>query len=378
MIYALLVPLAKHIGSFRAFESVTLRAACAAVTALLICLIVGPGIIERLGALRLRERIASDSKQLDEINAKEKKTKDGTPTMGGMIFVLATVCGVLLFGRLDNRMVVICVWTMIAFGVLGGIDDRIKLLGLPDPRHPEDPKRLRRGMDAKPKLVGQTIIALAAVTWAWLEMRHVAGWSEVRLPFAGALDVGVGGFLAFAGFVMVGTNNAVNLTDGLDGLAAGCGTIVTLVLAIVSYCVGRRMLAADLGQLFVPGADEVAVFLASLGGGVVGFLWWNCKPAKVFMGNTGALALGGALGIAAVVVRQEILLVVAGFAFVWEAISVILQVGSFKLRGVRVFRCAPFHHHLQFLGWPESKVVMSFWIGTVFLSVVALGLQRVL
>jgi phospho-N-acetylmuramoyl-pentapeptide-transferase len=178
---------------------------------------------------------------------------------------------------------------------------------------------------------------------------------------------------------MVGTNNAVNLTDGLDGLAAGCGAIVTVVLGVVAYCVGRRALSADLGQIFVPGADEIAVFLASLGGGVVGFLWWNCKPAKVFMGNTGALALGGALGIAAVVVRQEILLLVAGFAFVWEAVSVMIQVGSYKWRGgKRVFLCAPFHHHLQFLGWPESRVVMSFWIGTVVLSVVALGLQRVL
>jgi phospho-N-acetylmuramoyl-pentapeptide-transferase len=130
--------------------------------------------------------------------------------------------------------------------------------------------------------------------------------------------------------------------------------------------------------MFVPGADEVAVFLAALGGGVVGFLWWNCKPARVYMGNTGALALGGALGIAAVVVRQEVLLLVAGFAFVWEAVSVILQVASFKSRGVRIFRCAPFHHHLQFLGWPESRVVMCFWIGTAFLSVVALGIQRVL
>jgi len=373
MVYQLLVPLARHIGSFRAFESVTLRAACAALTAFLVCLVVGPGIIERLGQLRWRERTATDSDTLNAINAGARK--EGTPTMGGMIFLLATVCSALLFCRLDNRMVVLCLWTTVAFGVLGGIDDRIKLLCIPDPRNPG---KTRRGMDAKPKLLGQTAIALVAASWAWIEMRGVGGWEALRLPFVGAVDGGVFAFLAFAVLVMVGTNNAVNLTDGLDGLAAGCGSIVTLVLGVVAYCCGRRLLAADLGQLFVPGADEVAVFLAALGGGVVGFLWWNCKPAKVFMGNTGALALGGALGISAVLVRQEVLLLVAGFAFVWEAVSVMVQVGSYKWRKKRVFLCAPFHHHLQFLGWPESRVVMSFWIGTVFLSVVALGLQRVL
>ena len=373
MVYAYLVPLARHIGSFRAFESVTFRAACAALTAFLICMIVGPGIIERLAALRWREKVHTDSERLTQMNVAAGKA--GTPTMGGTIFVLATVAAALLFGRMDNRLVVLCLWTMTAFGVLGGIDDRIKLLGLPDPRNPG---QTRRGMDAKPKLFGQTLIALVAVAWAWAEMRGLPGWTEVRLPFCGAVDCGLAFFLLFAVFVIVGTNNAVNLTDGLDGLAAGCGTIVTIVLAIVAYCVGRRTLAADLGQIFVPGADEVAVFLAALCGGVVGFLWWNTKPARVFMGNTGALALGGALGISAVVVRQEVLLLVAGFAFVWEALSVILQVTSYKWRRKRVFLCAPFHHHLQFLGWPEPKVVMSFWIGTAFLGVVALGLQRVL
>ncbi|MCE9636952.1 MAG: phospho-N-acetylmuramoyl-pentapeptide-transferase [Planctomycetes bacterium] len=377
MIYELLVPLSKYVASFRAFESVTLRAACAAITAFLICLVVGPGIIERLASLRWRDRSDFDSERLGDIMKGEKK--EGTPTMGGMIFLLATVCSGLLFCRLDHRMVVLCLWTTVAFGVLGGIDDRIKLLGLPDPKHPNDPKRKRRGMDAKPKLIGQVAIALVSLGWAWSEMHAVAGWSAIRLPFVGAIEGGLLLFVAFGLLVVVGTNNAVNLTDGLDGLAAGCGTIVTVVLGLVAYCVGRRTLSVELHQLFVPGADEVAVFLAALGGGVVGFLWWNFKPAKVFMGNTGSLALGGALGISAVLMRQEVLLLVAGFAFVWEALSVILQVSSFKLRGgKRVFLCSPYHHHLQFKGWTESRVVMSFWIGTAFLSVLALGLQRVI
>lgn len=374
MVHALLVPLSEHVGSFRAFESVSFRAACAALTALLICLIVGPGIIERLAAVRWRENvIRGDCPKLDELTL--RAGKQGTPTMGGMIFVLATVCGAVLFGRLDNRLVVLCLWTMVAFGVLGGVDDRIKLIG---GRDPKDPAKIRRGLSMRRKLAWQTFLALVTVTWAWLEMQALPGWSAVRLPFAGPVDVGFAGFLLFAAFVVVGTNNAVNLTDGLDGLAAGCGTVVTVVLGILAYCVGRRTLAADLGQIFVPGADEVAVFLAALCGGVVGFLWWNCKPARVFMGNTGSLALGGALGISAVVVRQEVLLLVAGFAFVWECVSVILQIGWFKTTGERLFKCAPFHHHLQFLGWQESRVVMSFWIGTVFLGVVALGLQKVL
>jgi phospho-N-acetylmuramoyl-pentapeptide-transferase len=373
VLHEILVPLSRHVGSFRAFESVTFRAACAALTAFLVCIVVGPGIIERLGQLRWREKVHTDSERLTRINL--DSGKQGTPTMGGMIFLLATVCAALLFARLDNGLVVLCLWTTVAFGVLGGIDDRIKLLGIPDPRNPG---RTRRGMEPKPKLLGQAAIAAVAIAWAWTELRDLPGWTEVRLPLVGPVDGGPALFALFALFVMVGTNNAVNLTDGLDGLAAGCGTIVTVVLGIVAYCVGRKTLAGDLGQLFVPGADEVAVFLAALCGGVLGFLWWNCKPAKVFMGNTGSLALGGALGISAVVVRQEVLLVVAGFAFVWEALSVIVQVASFRWRGRRVFLCAPFHHHLQFLGWPESRVVMSFWIGTVFLGVVALGLQRVL
>jgi phospho-N-acetylmuramoyl-pentapeptide-transferase len=372
MVYAWLVPLSRHVASFRAFESVTFRAACAALTALLVCVIVGPGIIERLAALRWRERTDTDHAGLNAINDKERKA--GTPTMGGMIFVLATACAVLLFGRLDNRLVVLCLWTTVAFGVLGGMDDRIKLQGRVGP----DGKPVR-GLTERQKLIGQWALALAVVTWAWLEMREVPGWSDVRVPFLGPVPLWAPLALFFGAFVIVATDNAVNLTDGLDGLAAGCGAIVTMVLAVAAYCAGRRTLAADLGHLFVPGADEVAVFLAALGGGLAGFLWWNCKPAKVFMGNTGALALGGAFGVTAFVVRQEFLLLVAGFAFAWEVLSVVIQRWSFRHRGGRrVFRCAPFHHHLQLLGWPEPKVVMSFWIGTAFLGVVALGLQRVL
>jgi phospho-N-acetylmuramoyl-pentapeptide-transferase len=375
MVPSLFLPLSKYIAGFRAFESITLRAVCAAITAFLVCFIVGKGIIERLRALKMGERIGSGSDWLAKKHT--DAGKGGTPTMGGMIFVLAAVLGTLLFARLDKPLVLVGLWTMTAMGVLGGYDDRIKLLGLPDP---ENPGKRMRGMRLKPKLAVQTFIALVAVTWLWLEMKDVPGWATLRIPAISgfALPLGVG-VVALGVFVVVGIGNAVNLTDGLDGLAAGCGTIVVLVMAVVAYLVGRVDAARYLGQVFVPGAGEMTVFLSALAGAVGGFLWWNCHPAKVFMGNTGSLALGGALAITAVGLRQELLLFVAGFAFVWEAVSVILQVASFKWRhGKRIFLIAPYHHHLEKLGWPESRVVMSFWIGSAFLGVVALGLTRAL
>jgi phospho-N-acetylmuramoyl-pentapeptide-transferase len=297
--------------------------------------------------------------------------------MGGMIFVLATLLGAVLFARLDQPLVIVGLWTMTAMGVLGGYDDRIKLLGLPDPANPG--KKIR-GMRLKPKLAAQTAIAVISMTWLWLSMKDVPGWATFRIPMVPGAVIYLGfGVVVLGVFVLVGMSNAVNLTDGLDGLAAGCGTIVVLVMTVVAYLVGRVDAAGYLRQVFVPGGGEMAVFLASLAGAVGGFLWWNCHPAKVFMGNTGSLALGGALAIAAVGLRQEVMLFVAGFAFVWEAVSVIVQVASFRYRGGRrVFLIAPYHHHLEKLGWPESRVVMSFWIGSAFLGVVALGLTRAL
>ncbi len=374
MVHHLLLPLAKYIESFRLFESIQLRAICAGLTAFLVGLVVGPGIIERLGSLRWRERIASDSEELARRQAAAGKS--GTPTMGGMILVLATATGTLLFARLDSTLVVAALWTMTAMAVLGGMDDRIKLQRRPDPRHPG---KFRKGMDGWPKVWGQVLIGAIAMTWIWSSMRHVPGWDAARLPGLHAVGFSLGAFVIPLGvLVLVATSNAVNLTDGLDGLAAGCGVIVTLVLAVAAYFVGHARIAPHLSQVFVPEGGELAVFLCALAGGIGGFLWWNCHPARVFMGNTGSMAIGGALAVAAVGLRQELLLAVAGAAFVWEALSVILQVGSYRMRGgKRVFLIAPYHHHLQFKGWPESRVVMSFWIGTAVCGVVALGLQRV-
>ncbi len=374
MIYHLLVPLADHVESFRAFESIHFRALCAGLMAFLIGLIIGPGIIQRLGQLSWRERIASDC---DELNRRSAAAgKGGTPTMGGMILVLSTALATLLFARLDQPLVVAALWTMTAMGVLGGMDDRIKLMGVADPKNPA---KLRKGMDAWPKIWGQVLIGAVAMFWIWRAMQGVPGWSDLRIPFVDAAVPLGPAVVALGVFVLVATSNAVNLTDGLDGLAAGCGVIVTLVLAVAAYLVGHARVAPHIGQVFVPSGGELSVFLCALAGGTGGFLWWNCHPARVFMGNTGSMALGGALAISAVAMRQEILLAVAGAVFVWEAVSVILQVWSFRTRGgKRIFLIAPFHHHLQFKGWPESRVVMSFWISTAVCGVVALGLQRVL
>lgn len=374
MVYHLLLPLSEHIGSFRAFESISFRVICAALTAFLVCFVVGPGIIERLRSLRLNENIRSGSDALAQMQI--AAGKGGTPTMGGMILVLATVVGTLMFARLDVTLVQAALWTTVAMGVLGGMDDRIKLIGAPDPRNPG---KRRRGMNGWPKIVGQALIGAVAVTWLWSSMRTVAGWAEFRafglelpLPAFGPL------FVAAGILVLVATSNAVNLADGMDGLAAGCGTIVLLVMSVLAYLVGRTDMAAHLGAPFIPGGGELAVFLAALAGATGGFLWWNAHPARVFMGNTGSMALGGGLAVAAVGIRQEIVLLIAGAAFVWEALSVILQVASFKTTGRRIFRIAPFHHHLQFLGWSESRVVLAFWAGSAAFGVLALGLTRVL
>ena len=374
MVYHLLLPLARHVEGFAAFRSIHLRALCAALTAFLIGIVVGPGIIERLRQSGARERIASGS---EELAARQKAAGKGdTPTMGGTILVLSTVLATLLFARLDRPIVIAALWTMTAMGVLGGIDDRIKLKRIPDPNTSGG---FRKGMDAWPKIWGQIVIGVVAMTWLWTAMRDVPGWTDLRLPLIGTtLPLGPA-IVAVGVFVLIATSNAVNLTDGMDGLAAGCGVIVTLVLAVTAYIVGHARFAPHLGQLFVPSGGELSVFLCALAGGTGGFLWWNCHPAKVFMGNTGSMALGGALAIAAVGVRQEFLLAVAGAAFVWEAVSVILQVGSYKTRGgKRIFLIAPYHHHLERKGWAESRVVMSFWIGTAVCGVLALGLQRVL
>jgi len=360
----LLLGLEEWVPGFGAFRTITFRALCAAVTAFLVCLVLGPSVIAWLRARRVGENIRTDSERLYGILL--VSGKGGTPTMGGVLILAAVATATLLFGRLDNLAVLLALWTTLALGVLGAADDWMKLT-VPD----------SKGMAARTKIACQGLVALLVVGTLWLHADGDAPAGVVDLPLARAAAVDLGGFYLVAGmFVVVGSSNAVNLTDGLDGLAAGCSAMAALALAPLAYAAGRHDWASFLHMSYVPGAGELAVFLAALGGACVGFLWWNCHPASVFMGNTGSLAIGGGLAVAALASRQAWALALAGGVFVWEALSVLIQVGWYKRTRTRVFRCAPWHHHLQFGGWKETQVVARLWICAAILAVVTLAVAK--
>jgi len=338
------------VPGFGAFRFITLRALGAALTAFLVCLVLGPSVVRWLRMQKMGERILTDSAELNGILRGSGKV--GTPTMGGVLIVGAILTATLLFGRLDNLAVVLALWTTAALGMLGAVDDWQKLTVAKS-----------GGMAARHKLAVQGVVGLIVVGALYLHAPADHRPGTFGLPVAKSMMLDLGVFWVLAGvFVVVGASNAVNLTDGLDGLATGCAALAAVALAAVTYAVGRTDWSAFLHMTHVPAAGEVSVFLAAVGGACVGFLWWNCHPASVFMGDTGSLAIGGGLAVAALAARQEWALAVAGGVFVLEAVSVMLQVGWFKRTGRRIFRCAPFHHHLQFSGWHESQVVIRLWI----------------
>ena len=345
-------------GDSRVF--LTARSALASVTAFLLALLLGPIAIGWLRK-RFRERVASDSEQLNELHA----SKNDTPTMGGLFIVAAIVLSVLLWGDLGNRFVQMALAVAVGFAGLGGIDDWIKL------------STSRNGLSARTKFGVQLVMALG-VAWALhgVLAEHPRGL-ELIWPIG---NIGVwlgGGFVAWAILVLVGSSNAVNLTDGLDGLASGCMVVASAAFAALSYLAGHRVLAEYLSIPFVSGAGEMTIVMGALVGAMLGFLWFNCHPAQVFMGDTGSLPIGALLGLVALVTRQELLLVVVGGVFVIETISVILQVASFRLLGRRVIACSPLHNHLLFRGESESKIVVRFWIGSVVLAVVAVASLKI-
>jgi phospho-N-acetylmuramoyl-pentapeptide-transferase len=343
-----------------ALRYTTFRALCAALAAFLLCVVLGPAVIAWLRRQRFGENIRTDSERLNSMLKGAQKA--GTPTMGGILIVGATAASVGVFGRLDNLAVLLTLWTTIALGVLGAADDWRKLT-VPG----------SKGMAAWTKIGWQTGIAAVVVVALWFHGGPASRTGEITVPFSRAAVIELGAVYLLLGiFVTVGSSNAVNLTDGLDGLAAGCAAMASLALAPVCYAAGRTDWSSFLHMAHVPGVGEVAVVLAAMGGACVGFLWWNCHPAQVFMGNTGSLALGGGLAVAALASRQEWALALAGGVFVWEALSVAMQVAWFKRTGRRVFRCAPFHHHLQFLGWTETQVVQRLWICSAILCLVTL------
>jgi phospho-N-acetylmuramoyl-pentapeptide-transferase len=339
-----------------ALEKITLRGSLAALLSFLLAVALGPRMIAWLAA-RFREPIKGDSARLCQL----QQAKQSTPTMGGLFLVAGLVAGVLVFGDLSNGFLRAALVVVLGFAALGAVDDLRKLFST------------NNGLSARGKLLGQVVISLLAAMILYHELAHTSNGLRFYVPLAGiSFPIGIG-FIPWAVFVMVGTSNAVNLTDGLDGLAGGCLIFSTAAMALVAYASGHAEMAQYLNLPRIPGSGELAVLAGGMIGGVLGFLWFNCHPAQVFMGDTGSLPLGGVLGLVALATRQEMLLVVVGGVFVAEALSVMLQVGYYKWRGRRLFRCAPLHHHFQFQGWPETRIVVRFWIAAALCALLGLA-----
>ncbi|HBG31204.1 MAG TPA: phospho-N-acetylmuramoyl-pentapeptide-transferase [Gammaproteobacteria bacterium] len=355
MLYWLTQQLVAYHSGFHAFSYITLRAIMGMLTALGLGLLLGPVLIAHLAQRQLGQQIRSDGPQ-------SHLSKAGTPTMGGALILLSIASSTLLWADLGNRYIWIALLTTLLFGMVGWLDDYLKIY-----------RRSSNGLSARQKYLGQSLIGLGAAMTLYLTA-NVPAETTLIVPFFKdvAWDMGWA-FVPFAYFVIVGASNAVNLTDGLDGLAIMPTVLVAAGLGVFAYVGGHAQFASYLGIPHVPGAGEMLIFCAAIGGAGLAFLWFNTYPAMVFMGDVGALALGAALGTMAVVVRQEIVLGIMGAVFVAETISVMLQVASFKLTGRRIFRMAPIHHHFELMGWPEPRVIVRFWIITVILVLIGLS-----
>ncbi|MEH6475841.1 MAG: phospho-N-acetylmuramoyl-pentapeptide-transferase [Sneathiella sp.] len=357
MLYNLLFPLADQFPIFNLFRYLTFRTGGALMTALLISFIFGPSLIRWLKSKQQRgQPIRDDGPQSHIIS------KQGTPTMGGFLILIALGFGTLLWADLTNRYVWAVLMVTLGFGAIGFADDYLKVS-----RHNT------RGVPGKVKLLFQFIIALAATLWI-VDATSPDLATSLTIPFLKNVLIDLGWFyVPFGIFVMVGASNAVNLTDGLDGLAIVPVMIAGTSFGLIAYLVGNTVFADYLQIQSVPGAGELLVFCGALFGAGLGFLWFNAPPAMVFMGDTGSLAMGGALGSISVVTRHEIVLAIIGGLFVLETVSVIVQVASFKLTGKRVFRMAPLHHHYEQKGWQEPTIVIRFWIIAVILALIGLA-----
>ncbi|MBL8505096.1 phospho-N-acetylmuramoyl-pentapeptide-transferase [Methylobacillus glycogenes] len=348
--------LAQDIRGFNVFNYLTLRAVLAVLTSLAISFLIGPSLIRKLTEYKVGQSVRDDGPQTHLVKA-------GTPTMGGSLILVAIAVSTLLWADLTNRFVWVVLLTTLGFGVIGWVDDWRKVVY----RNP-------KGLSAKAKYFWQSLIGISVAVYLFFTAT-VPAETTLILPFfkTVAFPLGAVSFIVLTYFVIVGTSNAVNLTDGLDGLAIMPTVMVASALAVFAYVAGHLYFSKYLGVPYVPGAGELTVFCAAIGGAGLGFLWFNAYPAEVFMGDVGALALGAALGTVAVIVRQEIVLFIMGGVFVMETISVMLQVGSFKLTGKRIFRMAPLHHHYELKGWKETQVVVRFWIITMMLVLVGLS-----
>lgn len=354
MLYWLADYLQDYLRSFAVFQYLSLRAILGVLTALGISLLMGPWFIRRLNEMRIGQSIRTDGPQ-------SHLSKSGTPTMGGALILTAIFISTLLWADLGNRYVWVVMIVTAVFGAVGWVDDYRKVA-----------KRDSRGLPARWKYFWQSIAGFGAAIFLFMTAASPVE-TQLFIPFFKnvAIDLGIF-YIVFTYFVIVGTSNAVNLTDGLDGLAIMPTVMVAAALGLIAYLCGNVKFAQYLQIAYVAGAGELVVFCCALIGAGLGFLWFNTYPAQVFMGDVGALALGAALGVMAVIVRHEIVFFIMGGIFVMETVSVILQVASFKMTGRRIFRMAPLHHHFELKGWPEPRVIVRFWIITVML--VAFGL----
>lgn len=344
------------------FKYITFRAIAAAVTAFLICLVFGNWVIRRLASLKFGQPIRTQEEvhRLYELHG----SKRGTPTMGGVLLLAAVLISTLLWARSDNMFVWLAFFTVLYLGALGFVDDYLKVT-----------KKSSDGISSRLKFVLQCILAAVVTAFFLLNPQLSALADEIYVPFyKEPLISGLGwwAFLFYL-FVIVGASNAVNLTDGLDGLASGCTVTAAFAFAVLAYAAGNVRIAAYLQIPHFQFSAELAVVCMALVGAALGFLWWNCHPARVFMGDTGSLAIGGLLGVVAISCKQELLLALVGGIFVLEAGSVILQVASFKLTGRRIFRMSPLHHHFELSGWKESTVIVRFWIMSLIFALLGLA-----
>ncbi|HOO41974.1 MAG TPA: phospho-N-acetylmuramoyl-pentapeptide-transferase [Syntrophales bacterium] len=354
MLYHLLYPLHTTFSSFNVFRYITFRTIYAAITALIICFIVGPWLIRKLRSLKVGQSIREDGPQ-------SHLSKEGTPTMGGILIIFAVVISTLLWSNLTVAYVWLVILVLVGYGIIGFFDDYGKLVS-----------KSSRGVPGKVRLAGEIIIAffVSVVIYVRPEFSHM-----VTIPFFKTVLPDIGIFYIFlTTFIIVGAANAVNLTDGLDGLALGPAITCFMTYLLFAYFAGNIKIAHYLQIPFVPGAGELTIFCGAIVGAGIGFLWYNAYPAQVFMGDVGSLSLGGALGTLAILTKQEILLAIVGGIFVLETFSVIFQVGWFKItKGKRIFRMAPIHHHFELKGWAEPKVIVRFWIISILLALVAIS-----
>ena len=359
MLFWLFQQLAEVNPGFNVFAYITLRTILGALTALLLSLLLGPWFIRRL----VKQQVGQPIRKL---GPESHFSKAGTPTMGGALILFAIVLSTLLWADLSNRYVWVVILVTLAFGVIGWVDDYRKLI-LQD----------SAGLPARWKYLAQSIAGLVAAVFLWMTADTPAA-TELIVPFFKGVAIPLGVFyIVTTYFMVVGFSNAVNLTDGLDGLAIMPSVFVAAALGIFAYVAGNSVFSSYLAMPSIPGAGELSIFCGALAGAGLGFLWFNTYPAQIFMGDIGALAVGAALGVIAVIVRQELVFILMAGVFVMETVSVILQVASFKLTGKRIFRMAPIHHHFELKGWPEPRVIVRFWIISVILVLAGLATLKI-